>query len=36
MKRFDWSRAIQHFVMFTSCDFRLKMFQKMNPKKSIK
>ena len=32
MKRFEWSRAIQHFVMLTSCDFRLKMFHKINPK----
>ena len=36
MKRFDCLRAIQHFVMFTSCDFRLKMFHKMNPKTPIK
>ena len=32
MKRSDWSRAIQHFVMFTSFDFRLKMFHKMEKK----
>ena len=32
MKRFNWSRAVQHFVMFTSLDFRMKMFHKMNPK----
>ena len=33
MRRFDWSKAMQHFVMFTSLDFRVKMFHKMNPKK---
>ena len=32
MKCFDWLRAIQHFVIFTSCDFRLKLFHKMSPK----
>ena len=32
MKRFDWSRAVQHFVMFTSLNFRVKMVYKMNTK----
>ena len=31
MKRFDWSRAVQHFAMFTTLDFRVKMFLKLNP-----
>ena len=32
MKRFDWSRAVQQFVMFTSLDFWVKMFYKIKPK----
>ena len=32
MKPSDWSKAVQHFVMFTSGHIRLKMLYKMNPK----